>query len=45
MARGNAKLLVLGSDDFAGFKELDSLPKGIELVGLGTADEMIGMCK
>ena len=43
MAKDNAKLLVLGADDFAGFKELDSLPPGIELVGLGTADEMLGL--
>ena len=43
MTKDNAKLLVLGSDDFAGFKELDSLPAGIEVVGLGNADEMLGL--
>ncbi len=42
MAKHTAKLIVLGADDFAGFKALDSLPQGIELVGLGTADEMLG---
>ena len=42
MPESKGKLLVLGSKEFDGFTELDNLPAGIQLVGLGTADQMLG---
>ena len=42
MAQQQARLIVLGSKDFEGFTELDDLPKSMEIVGLGSADEILG---
>jgi hypothetical protein len=42
MAQKHARLIVLGSKDFEGFTELDGLPAGMEIVGLGSADEILG---
>ena len=42
MAQKQARLVVLGSKDFEGFTELDDLPESVEIVGLGSADEILG---
>lgn len=42
MASSKAKLLVLGVKDFYAFKELDQLPADMEILGIGTVDELLG---
>jgi len=42
MAPKQARLVVLGSKDFEGFTELEGLPDGVKIVGLGSAAEILG---
>lgn len=43
MPEPRARILVLGSKDFDGFRVLDGLPQGVEVVGLGLADDALGL--
>lgn len=42
MPQTKAKLLVLGSKDFSGFKYLKELPKEVHVTAIGTADDILG---
>ena len=42
MAGSKIQLLVIGSREFKEFKELDNLPAEVEVVDIGTAEELLG---